>query len=402
MTDSDTDYKLGELKSSVPHADLEMLLEVLISCNGNLVMAKELLGIPSGVEMSLDPPASLQQSKLQHQVTLKRFFQSSSPDNAFDIKRQRLQEKGKTIHLYDPADVEKLLPCTMHLNVFPKALADDVLKFLIKDSEKWPQNRSFYLFGKLVSSPHTTGFYTDNDDIYENKRATYNGEQVKNPFLFNADMREAKLIVQDVVNREIHKRGLMPFQHPGKWQTDVALCNKYNGPKESVGFHSDQLTHIGPHCVIASISLGVTREFRLKSRTNKDKSPFSVHLPHNSLIIMHAGCQEEYKHSLIPSFSQALDLHPIAGAIRINLTYRMYLESFNKDKMPKCKCGIPMILRVSNNSSTKYEDSPVSTSNPHVYIWLCGSSYSNEKGCGYSFSPTFPVNKSTNFEYNPE
>ena len=32
----------------------------------------------------------------------------------------------------------------------------------------------------------------------------------------------------------------------------------------SVGYHSDQLTYLGPHAVIGSLSLGVAREFRVR------------------------------------------------------------------------------------------------------------------------------------------
>lgn len=403
--EDDTDFKLGKLKSSMPEADMEMLLEVLISCNGNLFEAKQLLGLEGGNEAdhndfykALDGPPSplMKEDKLRHQVTLKRFMGADCDESLFNIKRQRVEEKGKTLHIYDPDDVEKLLPCTMHLNIFPKELANSVLKFLLKDSESWPQTRSFYMFNKLVTTAHTSGFYTDNHDIYAEKKATYNGAQVKDTRLFNKDMSEAKKIVEKVVNQQIKKRGLMPFQYPHKWQTDVALCNRYDGPKESVGYHSDQLTHLGPHCVIASISLGVTREFRLKSRINKNASPISVHLPHNSLIIMHAGCQEDYKHTLMPSFGKPLDLHPIAGATRINITYRMYLDSFSADNIPKCKCNKPMILRVATNSKAGQS---ASSSAPAPYIWLCGGSYSEHKECGHSIFPRFPINKSTEFGY---
>lgn len=405
--ENDTDYKLAELTKLLPEADIELLLEVLVSCNGDLKSAREILDIPlSGVSDTpyIDPvstsrsiPVESPSSKIRTQVTLKRFLDIDEADASFDIKKERLMEKGKPIHIYDPSDVEKLLPCTMHLNVFPKELANNILEYLMEESEEWPKN-IFYLFDRKVSSPHKTAFYTDNQEIFDKKSATYNGNRVKNPLLFNADMSAAKVIVQNIVNREIKKRGLLPYQHPHKWKTDVAICNRYDGPKSSVGFHSDQLTHLGPHCVIASISLGVTREFRLKNRINTNARPISVHLPHNSLIIMHAGCQEEYKHSIMPSNSRPLDPHPISGGTRINITYRMYLEKFKEQNLPRCECNKTMILRVATNAKNTVQNS----SKLPVYIWLCGSSYSNGKECGKSIMPTFAINKSDSFDYSSD
>lgn len=69
----------------------------------------------------------------------------------------------------------------------------------------------------------------------------------------------------------------------------------------------------------------------------------SIHLPHNSLLIMHAEMQEEWKHSIAPA--QAIDPHPVAGNRRINITYRDYKPNFHPMFTPRCKCNLPVILR---------------------------------------------------------
>ena len=109
--------------------------------------------------------------------------------------------------------------------------------------------------------------------------------------------------------------------------------------ERSVGYHSDQLTYLGPRAIIGSISLGVAREFRVRkvvARDNEESSnaaradtegQIAIHLPHNSLLVMHAEMQEEWKHSIAPA--QAIDPHPIAGNKRINITYRYYREPFH-------------------------------------------------------------------------
>src|ERR1700710_882423 len=134
-------------------------------------------------------------------------------------------------------------------------------------------------------------------------------------------MRKVSPIVQESVNREIetriknHNNGKkLKYQSPGPWKPNAAFVNSYNGGAESVGYHSDQLTYLGPRAVIGSISLGVAREFRVRrivpqdsedaSSTSETKAPgkangktnedadlagqISIHLPHNSLLVMHA------------------------------------------------------------------------------------------------------------------
>ena len=151
-------------------------------------------------------------------------------------------------------------------------------------------------------------------------------------------MREVSDKVEASVNGEIlariksHNPGgqKLKYQSPDKWIPNAAFVNCYKGGKESVGYHSDQLTYLGPRAIIGSISLGVAREFRVRKivaredvETPSSKGPrtdsqradaegqIAIHLPHNSLLVMHADMQEEWKHSIHPA--QAIDPHPIAG-----------------------------------------------------------------------------------------
>ena len=65
---------------------------------------------------------------------------------------------------------------------------------------------------------------------------------------------------------------------------------------------------------------------RGRSRADEE-GQIAIHLPHNSLLVMHAEMQEEFKHSIAPA--QAIDPHPVAGNIRINITYRCYKDQFH-------------------------------------------------------------------------
>jgi len=70
------------------------------------------------------------------------------------------------------------------------------------------------------------------------------------------------------------------------------------------------LTHLGPFPTIASLTLGCTRPFRLRpfsstSLPSTNGQPttmrtLEITLPHNSLLIMHGGTQEVFKHCVPP------------------------------------------------------------------------------------------------------
>lgn len=90
----------------------------------------------------------------------------------------------------------------------------------------------------------------------------------------------------------------------------------------------------------------------------------AIHLPHNSLLVMHAAMQEEWKHSIAPA--QAIDPHPVAGNKRINITYRHYKENLHPRYTPRCKCNVPTVLRCVQRKKE----------NRGRYMWMCHTSYS--------------------------
>ena len=90
----------------------------------------------------------------------------------------------------------------------------------------------------------------------------YNGRRSTPPKLFPSRLEEACHYVEQTVNAEIKKRSRFSLEYAGvndagyNWSPNVAASNRYEGRDEGVGFHSDQLTYLGPYCTIASISLG--------------------------------------------------------------------------------------------------------------------------------------------------
>ena len=90
----------------------------------------------------------------------------------------------------------------------------------------------------------------------------YNGRMTESPATFPPEMEEACKIIENIVNEQMRKRKTtFSCEWAGKggdplWRANVAASNCYQGGKESVGFHSDQLTYLGPYPTIASLSLG--------------------------------------------------------------------------------------------------------------------------------------------------
>lgn len=97
------------------------------------------------------------------------------------------------------------------------------------------------------------------------------------------------------------------------------LVNLYRNEQDSVGWHSDDERVLGEHPVIASLSLGETRIFKLKHKTRKDRKTVSLELADGSLLVMAGTTQKFWRH--------AVDKEREAKGPRINLTFRNVLPS---------------------------------------------------------------------------
>ncbi len=90
------------------------------------------------------------------------------------------------------------------------------------------------------------------------------------------------------------------------------LANLYRDGRDSMGWHSDDEPELGAEPLIASISLGGVRRFRLRARDGG--AGVSLELAHGSLLLMAGATQRLYRHDL-PKTRAAV-------APRINLTFR--------------------------------------------------------------------------------
>jgi alkylated DNA repair dioxygenase AlkB len=382
-----TELRLALLASMHPDIAQDTLLEALLSSDGQVDTASTILA--KDRTMSLGQPKRAK--TVGHQSTLANLIRSAGGNPLLD---KPLTKKGKTLFLYSPQDIETHTPCSIIHNFLPAEEANALLTELLDESKTF-EKEVFQLFDRTVESPHTMSFYVDSFKEVEEQKTTYvyNGSTIKDIRQTPPKMLSASTKVRQAVNNEIQRRiaqfypngEKLKYQDPSEWKPNTAFVNCYDGPQQSVGYHSDQLTYLGPRAVIGSLSLGVAREFRVRKIVPKDtnndsenanpadsQGQISIHLPHNSLLVMHAEMQENWKHSIVPT--NAIDPHPIAGNKRINITYRYYKPSFHPKFTPRCHCNVASVLRCVQRKSE----------NLGRYMWMCHAGYTpGQKGCTF-------------------
>ncbi|KAG9236806.1 hypothetical protein BJ875DRAFT_204097 [Amylocarpus encephaloides] len=386
LTEESTDFKLALLSSLHPSVDQDVLLDVLLAHNGSAEEAMRTL--------ASQEPLTRKSSAVGYQSSLSSFVASSGVSAA--VEKRLLSKRGKTLHLFSPADVAKHTPCSIIHNFLPATEANALLEELLQEAPSY-ERMTFKLFDNVVQSPHTACFYVQSMGELQRQKTEYiyNGGLLTDVRQLTPEMRKVSPKVEAAVNSEVAIRiashypnaRKLKYQSPQPWKPNAAFVNCYDGGTESVGYHSDQLTYLGPRAVIGSISLGVAREFRVRrivphedteGTERKEKSKeisdaegqIAIHLPHNSLLVMHADMQEEWKHSIAPA--QAIDPHPISGKRRINITYRDYKASLHPKFTPRCKCDVPAVLRVVQRKKENWGK----------YFWMCHASNVPEKdGC---------------------
>jgi alkylated DNA repair dioxygenase AlkB len=95
---------------------------------------------------------------------------------------------------------------------------------------------------------------------------------------------------------------------------NFVFMNYYSDGMKKIGWHADDEKTIVPRSSITSISVGASRDFKIKSK-EKGGLNLTINLDNGDLLIMGGALQENYKHS-VPVRTKVLDP-------RINLTFRM-------------------------------------------------------------------------------
>jgi alkylated DNA repair dioxygenase AlkB len=177
------------------------------------------------------------------------------------------------------------------LHYAPRAIADPDAWFArLRDEVTWERHR-IRLFGREVDSPRLSSWVGDADAVYTYSNARFE----PHPWT------PALAALRDAVTRWCDA----PF--------NSVLCNLYRSGADSMGWHSDAEPELGPEPVIASLSFGAVRRFRLRHRHDASHT-LELPLAPGSLLVMAGLTQRNYRHDL-PKTARV-------ASPRINLTFR--------------------------------------------------------------------------------
>jgi alkylated DNA repair dioxygenase AlkB len=186
------------------------------------------------------------------------------------------------------ADV-RLMP-----SFYGKTESAELMRRLV-DETPWRQE-TITLWGKQHLQPRLSAWYGDADSGY-----TYSGVVLR-PQPWTATLARIKSDVENATACRFNS----------------VLLNFYRDENDSVGWHSDAEPELGKFPVIASLSLGETRTFRLRHRSRKDQKPVAIDLIDGSLLLMAGATQRFWQHAVMK------EREPRGP--RINLTFRTVVK----------------------------------------------------------------------------
>lgn len=96
------------------------------------------------------------------------------------------------------------------------------------------------------------------------------------------------------------------------WRFNFVLINRFRDGGDRLGWHADDESDLGTRPVIASVSVGAERVFRMRSRGGG--SSVGRVLEHGSLVVMWGDSQRDFQHAVPPT------ARPVGE--RLNFTFR--------------------------------------------------------------------------------
>ncbi len=159
------------------------------------------------------------------------------------------------------------------------------------DFVDWKQH-IIRIHGRAIASPRLSAWYGDAGARYR-----YSGLALE-PCTWLPILLELKAMIEVACDASFNS----------------VLLNLYRDGSDSMGWHSDDEPELGEQPVIASLSLGAPRRFRLRHRRRSEIEPIGLDLGSGSLLVMAGNTQRFWKHQ-IPKTRRAV-------GPRINLTFR--------------------------------------------------------------------------------
>ena len=149
---------------------------------------------------------------------------------------------------------------------------------------------SCIIFGRRFEIPRLQAWYADNGIHYS----------YSNNLLTTQRWNE----LLSTIRRDVQQKTGYDF--------NSVLLTYYRHGNDHVTWHADDEEELGAEPVIASLSLGATREFQF--RRKHDELQGSIYLNDGDLLLMRPGFQVHWEH--------CIPLEPDINQPRINLTFR--------------------------------------------------------------------------------
>jgi alkylated DNA repair dioxygenase AlkB len=175
-------------------------------------------------------------------------------------------------------------------------LPESDLLFTQLQAELAWQEEAIFISGRWVKVPRLMCWYGDNDAWYR-----YSGVNHQ-PMPWTPTLQ--------TIREKVERQCQCTF--------NSVLANLYRDGQDSMGCHADDEKELGPNPVIASLSLGDERLFKLHHKKTKDK--LDIILGHGDLLVMAGTLQHHWMHA-VPKTKKL-------KTPRINLTFRKIKVGF--------------------------------------------------------------------------
>ncbi len=148
------------------------------------------------------------------------------------------------------------------------------------------------MYDKTVTAPRMISWFQDKNDVIPSLDA---------PPL-TADLK--------TIRERVEEETCLKF--------NAVLLNLYRNGNDSVSWHSDKVHRSGINPIIASVTFGETRLFRLRHKFRKDVPKIEIPLHHGSFLLMTGQTNSFWEHAVPKTSRKVLP--------RVNLTFRKIIR----------------------------------------------------------------------------
>lgn len=175
-------------------------------------------------------------------------------------------------------------------NFFNKEESDGFYDKLLTETQ-W-REYEMPMYDKIVTAPRMISWHQDKED----------GIPSGNAPEFTADLNKIRQRVEEQTDLKFN----------------AVLLNLYRNGSDGVSWHSDKIDKSGINPIIASVTFGETRMFRLRHKFRKDVPQLEIPLYHGSFLIMAGKTNSFWEHAVPKTAKEVLP--------RINLTFRRVIR----------------------------------------------------------------------------